>query len=226
VKPIFEADTGLELCPSNYSGVWRSLQSEEEFERVVAWTRRQGTRHFLRDCLDLSVALDQNFVDSDSGQYTELGRLESLAKSQGDIAAIDRLVQHFVAAIRDLPFYRDARFLSAVPARPGKGFDLPAILAKKIASILNVEDITSRFSYNGSRTSIKSLAFDEKWNEWERAGLTLSPPLNSVPPVILIDDKYQSGTTLQFVASRLQNAGAGAIYGLCAVKTLRDTDNL
>lgn len=43
--------------------------------------------------------------------------------------------------------------------------------------------------------------------------------------VILIDDKYQSGTTINFVASILRGAGAGAIYGLCIVKTARDTDN-
>jgi len=45
------------------------------------------------------------------------------------------------------------------------------------------------------------------------------------PAVIVIDDKYQSGISIQFVASVLRAAGAGEIFGFCAVKTLRDTDN-
>jgi predicted amidophosphoribosyltransferase len=49
--------------------------------------------------------------------------------------------------------------------------------------------------------------------------------LKKAPSVILIDDKYQSGMTIQFVASRLYDAGTAKVYGLCAVKTLRDMDN-
>jgi len=42
--------------------------------------------------------------------------------------------------------------------------------------------------------------------------------------VILLDDKYQSGTTAQFVASQLYDAGASEVQGLFCVKTWRDTD--
>jgi hypothetical protein len=107
-----------------------------------------------------------------------------------------------VSAIKDLPFYRDAKSIAAVPPRPGKEFDLPSRLAEKIASTLGVSDLTSRFSFSGMKESIKSLSIDEKWAAWEAAGLTFSPKLEDKPSIILIDDKYQSGITLQFVASR------------------------
>lgn len=55
-------------------------------------------------------------------------------------------------------------------------------------------------------------------------GLTAGPSVIG-KRVILFDDKYQSGMTLQFVASKLLEAGATDVYGLCAVKTWRDTDN-
>jgi predicted amidophosphoribosyltransferase len=42
----------------------------------------------------------------------------------------------------------------------------------------------------------------------------------------LIDDKYQSGTTAQFVASHLYQAGAAEVCGLFCIKTWRDTDNM
>ncbi len=44
--------------------------------------------------------------------------------------------------------------------------------------------------------------------------------------IILIDDKYQSGITIQYIAMKLQQAGAHEVYGLSFVKTLRDKDNV
>ncbi|MBF0334071.1 MAG: nickel-dependent hydrogenase large subunit, partial [Alphaproteobacteria bacterium] len=67
---------------------------------------------------------------------------------------------------------------------------------------------------------------DDAIGPYEAAGLTMVPSLTGAPAVILIDDKYQSGVTLQYVASRLYQAGARRVYGLCAVKTMRDTDNV
>ena len=70
IKDIFESDTRITLDPSNDGDdVWHWICSEEEFEIIVAWKQRQGTRIFLRDCLALSIALDQNFVDNQGHQY-------------------------------------------------------------------------------------------------------------------------------------------------------------
>ena len=43
--------------------------------------------------------------------------------------------------------------------------------------------------------------------------------------IILLDDIYQSGTTIQFVAMKLIEAGAKRIFGLTTVKARRNTDN-
>jgi predicted amidophosphoribosyltransferase len=59
----------------------------------------------------------------------------------------------------------------------------------------------------------------------EKTGIRLNAKLPKDSDVILIDDKYQSGTTMQFVAMKLQEAGARYIFGISLVKTLRDTDN-
>lgn len=227
VGKIFEQDTGLELFESKgqYGGYWRSIQTEEEFEQIVAWKKRQGTRLFLRDCLDLSVAMDTNFTDNQSMGYTVLGRHEALAKSDQDEASIQVLVDHYVEAIADLPGYCDAKVICAVPGRPGKAFDLPTILAQRIAEARSLTDVTERFSFTGTKDSIKALGVDQKWEAWEAAGLSFAPKLEGDPAVILIDDKYQSGMTIQFVASKLLDVGASKVFGLCAVKTLRDTDN-
>ncbi|MBF0356904.1 MAG: hypothetical protein HQL43_16885 [Alphaproteobacteria bacterium] len=225
VQKIFEADTGIRLDQSKYGGVWKPIKSEAELQAIVAWTQRQGTRHFLRDCLDLSVALDQNLTDNHSATYTQLGKWESMAKEQFSQEAVSGLVSSCAAAIRELPYYRDTRYIAAVPPRPGKTYDLPSTLATKIAESLGIVDLTPRFSYTGQKGTIKALSINDKWAAWEQAGLSFSPVLEKRPSIILIDDKYQSGITLQFVASKLWVAGAGHIYGLCAVKTLGDDDN-
>ncbi len=43
--------------------------------------------------------------------------------------------------------------------------------------------------------------------------------------ILLLDDLYQSGITMQYVAMKLQKAGAEKIFGLSIVKSLNDTDN-
>lgn len=41
----------------------------------------------------------------------------------------------------------------------------------------------------------------------------------------LIDDKYQSRTTIQYVVMKLQQEGAYRVFELSVVKTMKDTDN-
>jgi hypothetical protein len=224
VRLIFEADTGLRLFVGQY-GYWRSIFSEEEFSRIAEWVKSQGTRIFLRDCLDISIALDQNLVDNKSGQYTALGKLESAAKNEPDENALAALVEHYCDAITNLSGYRDSKYIAAVPPRPDKLYDLPFTLAQRIAKRLGLENLTLNFNFQNTKGTVKALSVTEKWGAWEQTGLTLARKLDGNPSVILIDDKYQSGITIQFVASRLRAAGAGQIFGLCAVKTLRDTDN-
>ena len=43
--------------------------------------------------------------------------------------------------------------------------------------------------------------------------------------VLLLDDNYQSGISLQYVAMILQKYGAYQVYGLSMTKTLRDRGN-
>ena len=43
--------------------------------------------------------------------------------------------------------------------------------------------------------------------------------------ILLVDDLYQSGASINYVAMTLQQAGARAILGLAAEKTCRNDDN-
>jgi len=44
--------------------------------------------------------------------------------------------------------------------------------------------------------------------------------------ILLIDDLYQSGTSLNYAAMLLMGAGAERIFGLACEKTIRNDDNV
>ena len=50
-------------------------------------------------------------------------------------------------------------------------------------------------------------------------------PINSFD-VFIVDDLYQSGTTMWAFARYLKNLGARQVFGLACVKSLRDSDNV
>lgn len=223
---IYENMTRNKLQYSQqFDNYWHKLNSDEEIQAVEEWEKSQGTRVFLRDCLTCSIALDCNLKDNASGEYTDIGLHEHEAKMNRSEKSIDGLTNKFIESIAALPFYNEAKLITAVPQRPGKDFDLPSTIVERIASALSLRNITSNFTYSTTKKQTKEIAFTDKWDEWEACGLSLNMQIEN-QPVILVDDKYQSGTTANFVAKILQDHGASEVYGLFAVKTLRDTDNL
>jgi predicted amidophosphoribosyltransferase len=227
IRALFEKGTGLDLFPSKFGdGYWRSVKDEEEFSRIQAWIAEQGTRVFLRNCLDLSIALDYNIANVECGQYTEIGELEHRAKASNDGKAVKRLSAICTEAIESLPFYEKAAFVSAVPAMSEKAFDLPTEVSSRVAKALGIQNLTPKFVFKRpKKVSLKEARVEDKWALLEKTGLRLDTQLPKNADVILIDDKYQSGTTMQFVSMKLRDAGAHHIFGISLVKTLRDTDN-
>ncbi len=229
IKGVLDAECPLDFLPNKHvpGGYWRPIQSEEEFQRIKEWVGRQGSRVFLRDCLDMSLALGMNMALKEGAPpaHTELGDLESRAKNNADPAAIAALVDRFAATIAELPRYRDAKLIAAIPPSRGKTYDFPSVLVGRLAERLGLEDVTSRFQFAQPKGSVKSTNLEDKWETLAKAGLAFSPRLMNRPSMILVDDKYQSGCSAHFVASVLREAGAGCIFGIYAVKTLGDSDN-
>jgi len=230
IKKIFEKDTGLSLFHSSkFNNFFRVIETNDELNKIEEWESSQGTRIFLRDCLSASIALDTNLTDSESGQYTSIGALESSGKNKQDHAAIEQLANIAAKTIEDLPYYKDADLICAVPPRPDKEFDLPSTVSSLVSQKVRKHDVTGGFVFSGHKSSVKSATFDEKWSVWENAQVSFQHSLDfniQGKKVILIDDKYQSGITIQYIAMKLQQAGAHEVYGLSFVKTLRDTDNV
>ena len=227
IQPIFEAQTGLHL---DYIKKYKNYRlttnsAAPAFTEIENWIKNQGTRVFLRDCLSLSLALDFNLESNRAPTRTHFGALEHDAKNNQAQGAIDELATATAHTITALPFYKDADFMCAVPSAPEKAFDLPRDIATLTSARIGKRDITAGFAMGAKTQSVKQATLDEKWDIWEDTGLHYNGFDISGKDIILIDDKYQSGATLQFAAMKLQEAGASRVYGLSMVKTLRDTDN-
>jgi len=201
---------------------WLGIESEELFEEIDAWVKSQGDRVFLRDCLYASIAMSHNFTDD--GERTNIGELEYRAKQNHDMGAVEALAEHCTNTIMDIPLYSKADMVCAIPPRPSKGFDLPSLAVSIVSEKVGKEDISEHFSFGAEKRSVKSETLDEKWDAWDDAMITFNGDLTD-KKIILIDDKYQSGTTIQYIAMKLQEAGAHHVLGLSMVKTMRDTDN-
>lgn len=205
---------------------WRSIENKAELEEIRSWIERQEERIFLRDCLYTSIALSLNYADKNERRFTAVGHLEEQAKKYGDNNAASTLAGKCVDAIKSYPLYLQADVVSAVPPSLGKEpeKDLPSKIAALVARQIGKPDVTVNFLANKPKNQVKTLALDARWMEWVNTGLVYNGDLKE-KTVILIDDKYQSGTSIQYVAMKLQEAGAHQVYGLCLVKTMRDTDN-
>lgn len=177
----------------------------------------------MYDNLDYSMALDLNLAAE--GQYTDIGLAENRAKASRDEEYVRTLCAGLSKAIAQLPPYQAASAVCAVPPSPEKDWDLPTEIAKRISVVCGKENLSNAVKFAKKKDSVKALSLSEKWTSLEAVGLVVDPKAVESKTIILIDDKYQSGTTAQFVASKLYEAGAKSVMGLYCVKTWRDTDN-
>ena len=221
IKRLFKLETGIDTLDGPY-GPYKFLTDQAQIDAALAWQEKHRNYIFLRDNLDCSVALDFNLAGP--AVYTSLGQAEHNAKASQQESAIEVLCSGCIKAVADIPFYGACELVCAVPPSPDKAWDLPSEIAKRLAISTGKKDITPEVRFNKKKQSVKLLSLQDKWKALEAAELSVSGEVKN-KNVILVDDKYQSGTTAQFVACELYKAGAKEVHGLFCVKTWRDTDN-
>lgn len=210
--------------------VWGSFRNEVSFQGALDWCVQRSSHVFLYDCLSFSAAVGFNKVSPLTPEYTGVGRYVAQAKETRDDAAIGELIRLAVEFIGRIPLYLEADYICAVPA-PHKPYDLPRSLAAGIATALNKPDITGNLFFGGVKGSAREIKgddpewFNQKWAVWEGAAVRYNGPDLSGKKILLIDDNYQSGLSLQHIAMILQQHGASEVFGLCMTKTLGDNAN-
>jgi hypothetical protein len=205
--------------------------ASEEIESVRRWLVTVGRFVAIRDLLPITFALDYDRENGDPARpRTRIGALRSRAKPYGTspsadtyIAAQD-LAQACIAALGQLTCYSAVDCVIAVPAsKIDKPFDLPRYVAHEVASSLGKDDLTAAMRTIRDRPSLKDLSLAEKMQALE--GTVEVDRSVGGRRILLLDDLYQSGITMNYSAMMLQLAGAKTVFGLACEKTVRNDDN-
>lgn len=216
IQPIIKKEIGndIDLFVSDYGGVWRSI-TNEEYNKWHEFITRYKNIVFLRDCLDISLSLSMNIIENES--RTEIGELEYQSKYNSNNDAEEQLVSLCEEWINKLPYYKDADLICAVPSKT------PDNLPQRIADKLNITpiNISNTISWTSKTKDVMNAEkVEDKINILEESGFTI----NNIEQlkdkvIILFDDLYMSGVTLQYIAMKLKDAGAQRVLGLTIVKS-------
>jgi hypothetical protein len=108
----FYKATGI-ILKQNGNAFWTGL-SLEDAERVAAWMQAQGSRVYLKDFYDCSIALGERSID---GEDTALGALFSIAKYQQDKNSAVELAKKVRQTIEEMHSFKDPFLVTCPPPR-------------------------------------------------------------------------------------------------------------
>ena len=207
--------------------------SDKKIEDIKNWFSIISQYVALRDCLGLSFALDYDKEDGDPNKpQTQIGSLRSRAKPYNaeatleTFSAADELAQACLDFLQKVQCYNSVDTIVAMPpSKPNKKFDLPTYLAIKIAKKWGKTNLSNAVWTVRKRLPIKNIALEDKLQALENT-IQVDPDLFKGKTVLIVDDLYQSGISINYVALLLLEAGAENVVGLACEKTCRNDDNI
>src|SRR5450432_2303552 len=194
----------------------------------------KSARTVMKDFLAISFALD---YDREGGSptlpQTEIGLLRAQAKPFGGSAATsqtkkaaEKLAERCVEFLSVMTCYKSAHCIVAMPpSDPTKQYNLPRYLAERISEATGLENFTKHVRTIEPRASIKGVAVKAKVDTL-LGTIAVAEDVFKGKHVILVDDLYQSGTSVNYCGLMILGAGAKKIFGLACEKTCRNDDNV
>ena len=201
---------------------------------VTQWIETIGKPVVMKDFLALSFALD---YDKEGGSpnkaQTQIGALRAVAKPYGGSAATDQtkaaaqnLADRCVEFLNEMVCYKSANCLVAMPpSDPTKHYNLPRYLAQRIAEAWGRDDLSEHVRTISPRGPIKGVHLAGKLDTL-LGTIEVDEGVFTGKCVVLIDDLYQSGTSMNYCGLLLLRAGAKKTFGLACEKTCRNDDNV
>ncbi|HYT87651.1 MAG TPA: hypothetical protein VEL76_02925 [Gemmataceae bacterium] len=185
----------------------------------------------IGDDLDESFALAFHTQTSPAGGYerTRVGQLVREAKpynragSRGDRGRAAELAALLAAFVQRHPTYRGAELLAAVPpSNAEKDFDLPALLAEEIARRTGLGNATAMLHKTRPTRPMKECQTVQEKVDNLKDAFAVDPNAVRGKAMIVVDDVYQSGFSINEVGRVLRQAGARLVLGLTVTKTAHD----
>ncbi len=222
IEAILKNKFGATLFKSQFDDKYYwNIDSEKDYASFEEFVQEYNEIVFLRDNLDISFALSMNY---NGDERTPIGELEYQAKFNDNEEAEEELNEVCNQWIDKLPFLKEADYICAMPSsNPGEG-SLPHRIIANLEGF-DFEDISDSITWTSKTRSIKDARSpEEKLEILEESGLQISEELDiKRKTVLLFDDLYMSGISMQYVAMKLKEAGASRVFGLCTVKSRSNT---
>ena len=217
IDPILKEELNARLFNTKY-GIWKPIKTDEEYAKFETFVEKYTDIVFLRDHLDLSLVLSMNFIEQESRTY--IGELEYQAKFNNNKKAEAELIGVCNEWIDKLPFLKEADYICAMPGSSTATESLPHRIVSNLEGF-DFEDISDSVSWVSKTRSVKNAeSAEEKLQILEESGLQITEGLDlKGKTVLLFDDLYMSGLSMQYVAMKLKEAGAARVFGLCTVKS-------
>ena len=174
------------------------------------------------DALTSCHAMSLNFQD-DCKERTRIGDLENRAKYRDDAMAANELANLLTMFVLKHPVLRGCCYVAGIPGSPDKTNHLPSDLARSVSESTNIKHFESITKKNAPQ--VKNLSREQKLGAIQHA-FEVNSKIDRHSSILLIDDLYQSGTTMWHVGHILKEQGADRVYGLTCVKSMRDTGNV
>ena len=131
-----------------------------------------------------------------------------------DMAALAAEMQK---RLEELPYFRYADFICCVPSTHPIMQDV--ILSLKGFGFVDISNQVSWVNKQGSLKNVETA--DEKLAMVQSWGLQISEEIDlKGKTVLLVDDMYQSGVSMQYVGKGLKEFGAKRVFGMALVKSL------
>ena len=192
-----------------------ALKTIKLLEKVLTLVEKPG--------VNTAIALDF-YKDPDSDpdpmkwKDTSAGTMVSLAKYRGHAEAFDDLVGALARVVTAHKIFAGADFVAIVPGHDTKKTSFGEHLAIAVAKRVNkpvVKPSTARVVRPAAKTR------DQIEETISLEGEFTFGPEVAGRVLIIVDDVYMSGGTMTAMATAAKVAGAVAVLGLVAAKTLR-----
>lgn len=247
--------TGWKVGKSRTENIWIPPDRADQIDinEIKEWAEFAGNQcvwlnlgkhlqdHFNGEEIDFCIASDFNFTTDGSGNIgprSALGEaVNKLKYHHGEISPEDRQ-KHGHELTQALPDMFDllpltgvgtssGPIVSPIPAEDGHG-KLAWACARFLAKNKGAELIEPKLLLK--KPEMKGLSFDKKIEIWkaiyqDENSIDLDPARVQGRDIVIVDDLYQSGTTMWAYAEKLKRIGARHVFGLACVKSMRDSDN-
>ena len=215
-------------CRTLFRGI-----SDEKLASVRAFIDALRPYVVIEDLTSGSVALGYRAATGPSGDLdlTEVGQLMRAAKPYNDTPteqhrdAATALAHRLCDLAKAMPLYRQVDGFVAVPCASSKRFSLPRGFAYELAKRTGKANLSDAVTKSRATPELKNLSLAQKLDAI-LGSVTVDKAKVAGKSIVVVDDLYQSGLTINYIAEEFRLAGAKEVFGLAAVKTLSNDDNL